>query len=370
MTMDAALTEDLKRLFIDKLRSHDKLDFSKGENLKVLSGLSIDPRGPDFEAQRLNKTHEAIRSSKDVSELNKNLKGGGGSVGYEPFTASANFSSNEEVNRAIKETFDSDWTGNDWSTVPKTVRVYQLNGADFAGSTVIRQVAVKPSFSMQVLSANPAQSYEMVNTLRDAVGASYREGFVLAPVGTVVAFVGDWQALTPKPENWQICDGSPLKKGDFPRLWEVVKTAHGDGRDPNTGNKLPEYDLNLPDFRGMFLRGVDGGAGRDDIAGRVRSVAQGNAGGLVGSIQADALQEHKHLDGGHSHRTDFVYKDAFSCGDRCGAFVGQGGGPRTTSTGDSANIGGPVDMAGGNGVRYARETRPMNVSVNWLIRVQ
>ncbi len=53
--------------------------------------------------------------------------------------------------------------------------------------------------------------------------------------------------------------------------------------------------FHLPDLRGRFLRGVDGGVGKDpDAASRVESNSGGNAGDTVGSVQGDEFKSHAH----------------------------------------------------------------------------
>jgi hypothetical protein len=51
----------------------------------------------------------------------------------------------------------------------------------------------------------------------------------------------------------------------------------------------------LPDMRGVFLRGVDGGRGQDpDTGSRSASFSGGNAADAVGSYQADMFASHSH----------------------------------------------------------------------------
>lgn len=103
--------------------------------------------------------------------------------------------------------------------------------------------------------------------------------------------------------------------------------------------------FNLPDFRGRFLRGVDGTAGRDpDKTSRTAMNSGGNTGNSVGSTQAQEIQSHSH---------GFTYNyDAGSSTDsatRSNAYFGTN---RSRST----------DSAGGN------ETRPINAYVNYIIK--
>jgi len=180
-------------------------------------------------------------------------------------------------------------------------------------------------------------------------------GFGDMPVGAVIAFAGPVSASTdPSPPGgssvedlgWMVCDGRELQTAIYPQLFVVLRYLYG-----GSGNSF-----RLPDYRGYFLRGLDGGAGRDGDAGQRTDPAGGT--GLnqgVGSVQLDALQKHEH-----------IYKSApapatpSSAGSAAGAPPGQ---PTLTE-------GGPTDsLAPPGGVHVSTsETRPKNVYVNYLIK--
>jgi len=101
--------------------------------------------------------------------------------------------------------------------------------------------------------------------------------------GSIIPFGGD-PALV--PVGWLPCDGSPVAIASYPDLYAVIGTAWG-------GDGIGTF--NIPDLRGRFLRGVDGGAGLDPDAGdRNESAAGGNTGDAVGTVQADQNQGHEH----------------------------------------------------------------------------
>lgn len=99
----------------------------------------------------------------------------------------------------------------------------------------------------------------------------------LVPTGTVVAFIGN-----EAPEGWLLCDGSAVPRaGEYNRLFSVIGTSHGGGDGAST--------FNLPDYRGMFLRGVDRGRGVDpDANTRTAANLGGNTGDTVGTTQGGA----------------------------------------------------------------------------------
>ncbi len=105
----------------------------------------------------------------------------------------------------------------------------------------------------------------------------------LVPAGTVVAFAG-----SKAPQGWLLCDGNkgkPLARAEYPELFQAIGYAHGGSGD----------FFMIPDYRGVFLRGVDAGRGKDPEAGQRAAMASGgNAGNQVGSVQDSAFQSHAH----------------------------------------------------------------------------
>lgn len=93
--------------------------------------------------------------------------------------------------------------------------------------------------------------------------------------GTTVPYAGN------KPRNdrlqWYLpCDGTSFAQADLPQLSAAIGTAHG-----GDGTRF-----NVPDYRGFFLRGVDGTAQRDPDRDRREAMAPGgSAGNAVGSVQ-------------------------------------------------------------------------------------
>jgi microcystin-dependent protein len=160
--------------------------------------------------------------------------------------------------------------------------------------------------------------------------------------GIVVAFGGD-----NVPEGWALCDGRSVSKDDprFKKLFEVIGAIHGGDANPN---------FQLPDYRGLFLRGVDAGAGRDPEASSRRAPGEnntGNRGDLVGSIQDDQFGDHHHTYPG-------VHLEAQGGNGFDGAGFASNSNPNHPFTRDYAS-----GSAGG------RETRPKNAFVNYIIKL-
>ena len=193
------------------------------------------------------------------------------------------------------------------------------------------------------------------------------------PIGTVMAFAG--KAI---PVGWLLCDGQPLRKADYPELFAAVDTSYGSGLQPD-GSKVPGTDFNLPDYRGVFLRGVD--ADRNGVAAdrdsdrdgrRPARGTGGNRGNAVGSYQeyATALPTNPFSAaeaGGHRHHLDVETTASRAARGRdeisntlAYPFVG----PRNVQSAVDGQHGHVVSIGGD------RETRPRNVSVYWIIKAR
>ncbi|WP_221391995.1 phage tail protein [Dyadobacter sp. NIV53] len=165
------------------------------------------------------------------------------------------------------------------------------------------------------------------------------------PIGTIFAYASD-----AVPEGFLVCDGSPLKANDYPELYEVLSTIHGNGIDSNsvlTGN------FNLPDYRGMFLRGWDPiGINDPDFNTRQSPRSGANEGNRVGSIQNHHVQAHDHLLNLPRH---INIGGRYSGGDWSLAWESH-----------DQFLNNPPQRVGENG---GKETRPKNAAVNFIIKV-
>ena len=100
------------------------------------------------------------------------------------------------------------------------------------------------------------------------------------PIASVLAFSGD---KTTVPDGWMLCDGRELSAATYPELFAVIKNIYGTA---NVGS------FKLPDYRGMFLRGTDNGAGKDpDATKRIAMDDGANSGDSVGSLEMHSLNK-------------------------------------------------------------------------------
>lgn len=123
---------------------------------------------------------------------------------------------------------------------------------------------------------------------------------LLNPPGTIITYAGtvtDGGGLVEPVPGYLLCNGAVIDgqalEGKYAALRLVLGNSWGNGG--NAGNLNV---VNLPDLRGVFLRGWNGmatdGFADSDRNGRIARKAGGNPGNTVGSFQLDDLKNHTH----------------------------------------------------------------------------
>lgn len=162
------------------------------------------------------------------------------------------------------------------------------------------------------------------------------KGYVDArlPVGTILSY-----SAATAPTGFLLCDGSAVSRTTYADLFALIASTAGQGDGSTT--------FNVPDLRGRFLRGRDGGAGRDpDAASRTAMATGGATGDNVFSVQDDGV-------GPHAHDLD----------------VTQGGtDPSVTSALAGAESGESANVVQDNHTTIGSETRPVNANVAFIIK--
>lgn len=123
----------------------------------------------------------------------------------------------------------------------------------------------------------------------------------LNPPGTIITYAGavtDNGALSEPVPGYLLCNGAVIdattSSGKYAALKTALAEAWGNGADANANT------VNLPDLRGVFLRGWNGGADdgfKDpDVSDALRIARKegGNTGDKVGSFQRDEFKNHNH----------------------------------------------------------------------------
>lgn len=152
---------------------------------------------------------------------------------------------------------------------------------------------------------------------------------IASPSGAIIMFGG-----AAAPNGWLLCDGTNYLQSTYPALFSAIGTAYGSADGTH---------FNVPDFRGIFPRGTDNGAGNDpDASSRTSANIGGNIGDNVGSTQGYIVESHNHN-----------YTRATT-----NTFEGPNGAGNVYDVGVSDSTG----SFGGN------ETRPINTYVNFIIK--
>lgn len=209
-----------------------------------------------------------------------------------------------------------------------------------------------PPYTLE--AGKPILATQLNTMLGELYGAS-------VPTGAILPFAG---AATAVPNGWLACDGKGYNGNDkqYEALANALGTAWGNG---TTACAAGPCTFNVPDLRGMFLRGADPTGVNDPEHG---ARVGGGAGG-VGSVQADAVQSHVHLLTSHPGQGSdgsLIYNNA-----GYGAGTAQ---PNRVSTTHMCQKG---DQNGG-GAGWAcpavktrvsvEETRPRNAAVLYIVK--
>ncbi len=168
------------------------------------------------------------------------------------------------------------------------------------------------------------------------------------PAGIIIPFAGPAENI---PAGWMLCDGSAISRSEYANLYNAIGVCWGTGDGATT--------FNLPDLRGMFLRGVSGDSGNDaDADSRiVLKDNGGNTGNNVGSYQGDAI---RNITG--SHGSGEKYNDIPATG----AFYKQSWTNRTA--GDGTNNPQAYGFDASRVVPVGSDNRPKNVYVTYIIK--
>jgi microcystin-dependent protein len=188
------------------------------------------------------------------------------------------------------------------------------------------------------LYANTADTANYATTALNASSATMANNINLP--GSIMAYGG-----TTPPAGWLLCDGTSYSVNQYPNLYAVIGA--------NFGGQPGVF--NVPDFRGRFLRMVDGNAGNDpDHDASTNSGADGkryplsaggNMGNNVGSLQNDEYRSHSHRPPNQSNGggiNGWVMSAVSNSGPTSGSYS--------------------TSLSGGS------ETRPQNVYVNYIIK--
>ena len=172
---------------------------------------------------------------------------------------------------------------------------------------------------------------------------------LLANAGNNPGFVGMFAGtLASLPPGWLECAGQSLSTAAYPDTFSAIGYTYG-----GSG-----ASFNLPDYRGYFLRHVDGGSGNDPHAATRTDRGDGIGGDVVGSKQEDTIQN---ITGtlGNGREAGTISTGAFANANATAAPGDLGGaGVKAIWTFDASRV-----------VRTSTETKPKNIGIYFVMRV-
>lgn len=156
------------------------------------------------------------------------------------------------------------------------------------------------------------------------------EANLLNPPGIVTSFAG-----STAPTGWLMCNGQAVSRTTYAALFAVTSTTYGVGNGTTT--------FNVPDLVGYFVRGLD-------TVGAVDADAR-----TLGSTQTDAFQGHKHSVTHNVHTGDEQ--------------LASGGTTVSDNDTGTITIGSPTTDGSNGTPRTDSETRPLNIALNYIIKI-
>lgn len=165
---------------------------------------------------------------------------------------------------------------------------FKAKGKNVGATTIaLNNLPAKPVYKATELGAVPLSGGEIQQgcIYRLAYDASLSGWHLLNPTPRhspldlanalyPAGFIGTF-AMQAIPSGWLLCDGSAYSRSYYSDLFAAIGTTWGSGDGFRT--------FNVPDLRGMFLRGFDDG----------RNVDTGRS---FASVQQDLIQSHQHAD--------------------------------------------------------------------------
>ena len=224
---------------------------------------------------------------------------------------------------------------------PHTITASQIAAQTITAGQIAGRTITAAQVATQTITTN-----ELAQAVMD----------MLVPPGSVIAFAGDTNRI---PAGWLLCDGSALSSFAFPRLFSAISSNWGGGFIWNGSAWVKgTNDFNLPDLRGVFLRGTTGSSTNLfadlDREARTNLILGGNSGNNIGSYQQDTFRSHVH------QLTDYTWSEA------TGPFGNlRNLGSNGQEDGDNGPVSGFIHNTESNG---GSETRSKNAYVNYIIK--
>lgn len=206
-----------------------------------------------------------------------------------------------------------------------TVTATEINSLDGASSTQTMQSQMddKAPLNSPALTGTPTAPTPTAGDSSTKIATTAFVGTQVAsstPAGAVMAF-----AMNTAPTGWLECNGAAINRTTYAALFAAIGTTFGNGNGSTT--------FNIPDLRGVFVRGWANGKPNSGSNGIY------DAGRNFGTEQADAFKSHTH-----------TFKGA------------------TGSSGSGTSSRDSVPQTQNTGATGGVETRPRNVALMYCIK--
>jgi microcystin-dependent protein len=201
-------------------------------------------------------------------------------------------------------------------------------------------VTIVTGNSTDVTTTVPVVLPAAPTTTLQAATKGYVDGLTGSPAGIIAPFAG-----TSAPSGWLACQGQAISRSTYATLFTAIGTTWGSGDGSTT--------FNLPDLRGVFLRGTGTNA---------TGSSSGAVGPSVGAYAADTYLNHSHAvtDPGHSHSVESFGSPGLSPG---GTTYRTGSGSFSASTGNST-----TGLTVNTSTTGGTETKPKNYGILYIIK--
>lgn len=237
-------------------------------------------------------------------------------------------------------------TGN--LTITGTTTANNLNSSGVAALTTLTVSGASVMSNQLNMSNKKIINVDVPTAGGDAANKTYVDTHSTLPVGSVIM----WPSVT-IPPGFLECNGQAISQSTYSALFAVIGLNYSFVGFPN---------FNVPDFRGVFPRGWDHGRGVDPSRG-------------IGSQQGDALQNIIGFWGVDDRITSGGGNGATAGAVRCNGATtaaalaaGAPGVDTTASGGDSQTHYAEFNASWSTGARTSTETRPINLSIVFIIK--
>lgn len=127
------------------------------------------------------------------------------------------------------------------STYATNAKTSETNAATYANNA--KTYAESIDLTNYALSADVEESFTTVQTMINALS-----NYITNQIGRIFFF-----PATEPPDHTMVCNGAAISRTVYSNLFAVIGTTFGSGDGSTT--------FNLPDLRGLFIRGTGGNAG-------------------------------------------------------------------------------------------------------------